>query len=365
MRTLGVEEELLLVDEAGRPAAVAPEILEWQSGWERPVLEQELQQEMLEVVTPPCETIDEVADAISRGRIRADIAARGAGARAVAFATSPVPVTPHVSPAARVETIVRQFGRPVSEALVCGMHVHVAVDSPEEGVAVLDRIRVWLPALLALSTNSPFWRGEDSGHASYRHRIWGFWPSAGPNPVFGSLEAYREHEEQVLATGALLDPGMLYFDARLSRHAPTVEVRVCDVCLNEEDAVTIAALYRGLVETAVAEWREGRPPIECADRVLRLANGRAALSGVRGELLDPLAGMTPKPARDALAAMLEHAAPGLAVAGDEERVRAGVETILTRGTGADQQHERYAESGRLEDVVAPEILDYAVEDAAP
>jgi len=364
MRTLGVEEELLLVDESGRPAAVAPEILEWQSGWERPVLEQELQQEMLEVVTPPCETIDEIADAIARGRIRADIAARGAGARAVAFASSPVPVTPHVSPATRIETIVEEYGRPVSQALVCGMHVHVAIDSPEEGVAVLDRIRAWLPTLLALSSNSPFWRGTDSGHASYRHRIWGFWPCAGPNPIFGSLERYREHEKQILATGALLDPGMLYFDARLSRHAPTVEVRVCDVCLLEEDAVTIAGLCRGLVETAVAEWCAGLEPLAIDDRILRLANGRAALSGVSGELLDPLAGMTPKPAREALASMLDYAAPGLAVAGDEARVRAGVDEILRRGTGADQQRERFARNGRLEDVVTPEIRDYAVEDAS-
>lgn len=364
MRTLGVEEELLLVDESGRPAAVAPEILEWQSGWERPVLEQELQQEMLEVVTPPCETIDEIADAIARGRIRADIAARGAGARAVAFASSPVPVTPHVSPATRIETIVEEYGRPVSQALVCGMHVHVAIDSPEEGVAVLDRIRAWLPTLLALSSNSPFWRGADSGHASYRHRIWGFWPCAGPNPIFGSLERYREHEKQILATGALLDPGMLYFDARLSRHAPTVEVRVCDVCLLEEDAVTIAGLCRGLVETAVAEWRAGLEPLAIDDRILRLANGRAALSGVSGDLLDPLAEMTPRPAREALSAMLDYAAPGLAVAGDEARVRAGIDEILRRGTGADQQRERFARNGRLEDVVTPEIRDYAVEDAS-
>ena len=362
MRTLGVEEELLLVDEEGRPAAVAPEILEWQSGWERPVLEQELQQEMLEVVTPPCETMDEVADAIARGRIRADIAARSVGARAVAFATSPVPVTPHVSPATRVETIVREYGRPVSRALVCGMHVHVAIDSPEEGVAVLDRIRVWLPTLLAMSTNSPFWGGDETGHASYRHRIWGFWPCAGPNPVFGSLDRYREHEEQILATGAVLDAGMLYFDARLSRHAPTVEVRVCDVCLREEDAVTIAALCRGLVETAVADWRAGREPLDVADRILRLANGRAALSGVSGELLDPLAGMTPRPAREVLAGLIDAVAPALAATGDEQRVRDGVDAIVRRGTGADQQLARFTEGGRLEDVVLPELRDYAVEE---
>ena len=359
MRTLGVEEELLLVDETGTPAAVAPEILEWQSGWERPVLEQELQQEMLEVVTPPCETIDEIADAIAKGRIRADIAARKAGARAVAFASSPVPVTPHVSPATRIETIVREYGRPVSQALVCGMHVHVAIDSPEEGVAVLDRIRDWLPTLLALSVNSPFWEGDDTGHASYRHRIWGFWPCSGPNPVFGTLERYREHEQQVLDTGALLDPGMIYFDARLSRHAPTVEVRVCDVCLDQEDAVTIAALCRGLVETAVTEWRDGVPPAGHDARILRLASGRAAMSGVRGELLDPTAGMTPKPAAEVLDALLDHVSPALAAAGDEERARWGVAEILRRGTGADQQRERVAAGTGVADAVLPEIVDYA------
>lgn len=350
MRTFGVEEELLLVnEETGAPMAAAPRILEWQSGESIPSLEAEIQQEMLEVVGPPCHTVEELARNIADGRRRADASARTAGARAVALATSPLPVTPHHSPSRRYEEMIRRYGTTARRSLTCGLHVHVSVHSPAEGVGVLDRIREWLPTLLALSGNSPFWEGVDTGYSSYRSDVWSRWPSAGPNPVFGSEERYRKHEESLLATGTLLDAGMLYFDARLSRRHPTVEIRVADVCLREEDAVTVAALCRGLVETAARLWRTGEPPAAVDQRLLRLANWRAALTGVRGELVDPVTGR-PRSPRDAITALLEHAAPGLAVTGDADRVEQGVLAILDRGTGSDWQREQFARRRRYEDV---------------
>jgi carboxylate-amine ligase len=142
--------------------------------------------------------------------------------------------------------------------------VHVQVADDDEGVAVLDRIRVWLPVLTALSANSPFWLGADSGYASYRSQAWGRWPSAGATELFGDAAAYRRLVGDVLATGTVLDDGMLYFDARLSASWPTVEVRVADVCLRAEDAVTLAGLTRALVETAARDAADGRPAPGCA-----------------------------------------------------------------------------------------------------
>ena len=110
------------------------------------------------------------------------------------------------------------------------MHVHVAIDSDEQGVAVIDRIAPWLPVLVAIAANSPFHEGEDTGYASWRSESWGAWPSAGGTEQFGSLAGYREACRFLMESGAALDEGMLYFPARLSPDNPTVEVRVADVC---------------------------------------------------------------------------------------------------------------------------------------
>jgi carboxylate-amine ligase len=351
MRTFGVEEELLLVDErTGAPVAAAPRALARGGSDADTDLEGELQQEMIEVVGRPCTTLEELAAGIRDGRLHADAAARSAGARAVALATSPVAAEPHGSPSKRHSEILRRFGPTASRCLTCGFHVHVSVESAEEGVAVLDRVREWLPVVLALSANSPICDGVDTGYESYRTEVWNRWPSAGPNPLFGSEAGYRAHEAKLLATGALLDAGMLYFDARLSRAHPTVELRVADVCLLEEDAVTIAALCRGLVEVAAAGWRAGVPPLGADERLLRLANWRAALVGVRGHLVHPVTGAPCSP-QQAAEALVGFARPGLEVTGDRDRVERGVASILARGTGADRQRERFVSGGSAADVV--------------
>ena len=95
---------------------------------------------------------------------------------------------------------------------------------------------MWLPVLLALSANSPFWQGRDTGYASFRSQAWTRFPTAGPTEIFGSAAAYEARAAGLVDTGVLLDRGMIYFDARLSHKYPTVEIRVADVCLHAEDS---------------------------------------------------------------------------------------------------------------------------------
>ena len=161
-------------------------------------------------------------------------------------------MAPELTVKSRYQAMTEHFGLTTSEQLTCGCHVHVGVESPEEGVAVLDRIRPWLPVLLAISANSPYWQGQDTGYASFRSQAWNRFPSAGPTGVFGSVEGYRSYADALVATGVLLDHAMIYFDARLSDRYPTVELRVADTVL-------IATLARALVETAVTSWRHHAP----------------------------------------------------------------------------------------------------------
>ena len=279
----------------------------------------------------------------------ADLAER-VGARVAALATSPLPVTPKTTPSSRYLTMVERFGLTTAEQLTCGCHVHVEVDTEDEGIGVLDRIRVWLPPLLALSVNSPFWQGEDSGYASFRSQVWSRWPSAGPAPRWGSPAAYHREIDRMVASGVLLDRHMAYYDARLSDRYPTVEVRVADVCLDVTDTVLIAGLVRALVDTAAAEWAAGVPAPDISAGLLRLASWRAGRSGLDDELLDPVTAL-PRPAYAVVEQVLDHAAGALRASGDEDLVARSWQDLRQRGTGADVQRRVWGASGDLAEVV--------------
>lgn len=369
MRTLGVEEELLLVGpESGRALPVAGGVLDHAArpgGTTGPFsappeegepaeeegVESEFQQQQVEIQTHPLEKLAELHADLDAVRARVIQAAREVGARVAAVGTSPHRVEPLTMPKERYRVIRDMYGITAREQLSCGLHVHVAVDSAEEGVAVLDRIRPWLPLLLALSGNSPFWQGQDTGYASFRSQVMGRWPASGAYDLYGSVDAYRRRIDDMVRSGVLLDEGMVYFDARLSSHFPTVEIRSADVCLQSRDAMLIAALSRALVETAAREWTYGEEASQVPTGMLRLATWKAGRYGLDGNLLDPHT-LRPRPARDVLRVMLQHLAPALREAGDEDFVRERVEHLLEHGCGAHRQREVYDRTDDLDEVVA-------------
>jgi carboxylate-amine ligase len=359
VRTLGVEEELLLVDPgSGEAVPVAGALLDRyvrpRDSRAGPVLTAEFQQEMIEAVTPPHASLAALLGDIIAGRALADRAAQEVGVRAAALGTSPLPCDPHPAQLRRSAVMTEEYGLTAREQLTCGCHIHVSVESPEEGVAVLDRIRVWLPVLIALSANSPFWHGQDSGYASYRSQVWNRWPTAGPLEILGSPDAYHQLVHDMVSTGVALDEGMIYFDARLSRHYPTVEIRIADVCLRPENTVLLAGIARGLVETAAREWRRGIEPVAVPSVLLRLAGWKASRWGLRGELLDPVTGH-PSPALAVVNALLNHIREALEEIGDLQRVEELIDDLLNAGTGAVRQVEVLHRTGQLEEVVADAV----------
>jgi carboxylate-amine ligase len=355
IRSVGVEEELLLVEPGtGRPLAVAETALRTldaddgrlEGGHENAgeSLDFELQRQQLETNTKPCLELSELRAELRRGRSLAAEVAGLAGAQVAALATSPVHVEPELVHKGRYRRMAQAFGLTAYEQLTCGCHVHVSISSPEEGVAVLDRIRPWLPVLLALSANSPFWQGQDSTYSSFRYQVWGRWPSAGPTDAFGTAEVYQQTVQQMVSTGTLLDSGMVYFDARLSEHYPTVEIRISDVCLYADDAALIAALARALVETEARRWREGSAIPAHRLEMLRLAAWRASRSGLDDVLLNPRTGL-PEPASTVASALLKHVTDALDEAGETVTVTELLGAVLARGNGAAFQRSACRDGG--------------------
>lgn len=370
MRTVGVEEELLLVDaESGRPRSVAARTLRYAEEAAKPTeytdddaqtsdseapggsLEHELQQQQIETDTVPHSDMAALGDGVRAWRDHAITAARRAGARVIAAGTSPLPVGAAIVGKPRYLQMVEHFGLTTTEQLTGACHVHVSVESDEEGVGVLDRIRGWLPVLLALSANSPFWQGDDTKYASFRSQAMVRWPTAGPTEAFGSAEAYHDLVASMIASGAILDEGMVYFDARLSHHYPTVEIRVADVCPDAADTVLIAALCRGLVDTAAAAWRAGEESLPISVSMLRLMSWQAGRFGIEGDLIDPRT-LKPRAAREVVADIVDHVRAALRENGDEALVEAQVEQVFARGNGAMRQRAVLEKTGQLSDVVA-------------
>ena len=205
------------------------------------MLEAELQQQQIELGTPPCLTLAELEGQVRAWRGRADELARTTGARVAALATSPLPVQPETTPNRRYQRMVDHFGLTTIEQLTCGCHVHVGVDSPEVGVEVLDRIRELAADVARPVGQLTLLAGRRLGLRQLPLAgLGGRFPSAGPTDVFHSAAAYQNRVETMVRSGVLLDRHMVYFDARLSDSYPTVEVRVADVCLDAADTVMIA-----------------------------------------------------------------------------------------------------------------------------
>lgn len=332
-RALRAHEEAADLDLT--PAAEAP-------------VEAELFTQQIETQTPPCASLDELERELRRGRRSSCVAATAAGAAAVAVA-APVLLdsATEISPHPRYQRIREQYGELASSSLACATHVHVELADGEDGARILDGIAPWLPVLLAISANSPYYHGRDTGYASWRAQIWTRWPSHGTGEAFGDGETYRRVARRLAEWGAGLDDAMVYFDARLSPDHPTLEVRVADVTTELEDAVLVAALARGLVTTYAA----GRPPVQgWRSDLLRAASWRASRFGITGRLVHPEA-LELVSAREAIASLVDHVRPALEHAGDLDVVQSVVERLLARGNGAVQQRRAFERGGGLPAVV--------------
>jgi carboxylate-amine ligase len=345
MRSFGVEEEFLLVTDGGDLAALGADVV---AAAARAVpgdgnVEVELKDAQAELGSAPSTSAGDIERDLRQLRATLAAAANGRAARLVALGTNPNKGRAATTAHARYLAMTDQFGTIARQQLTCGQHVHVSVTSRAEGVRVLDGLQPWLPVLRALASNSPFWQGEDTGYASFRTVLWNEWPTAGVTEPFGDEAGYDRRVAELIGSGAAMDDGMIYFDARLSAKFPTVEIRVADVSTDVATSVLIAVLCRALVERVAVRALAAPSPA-----LLRAAVWRAARYGLSDRLVHPGSGRL-APAADVLAALLDYAGPALG--GDADRAEAGVAALLAHGTGADRQRAAFARTGSLDGVV--------------
>lgn len=351
--TLGVEEEFHLVDLRTRQLTPrANEVLSGLAGSSN-TYAAELQQSVVETNSRVCRTLTELRQDLSDVRAELVNVSRALGIGVAAAGTMPLSMAEVLlTETPRYRRMLADYQLLVRQQLICGMQVHVGIDDRDLAVQLVDRLSCWLPPLLALSVSSPFSHaGDDTGYASSRSLIWSRWPTTGGPGPLASAREYDALVEDLVASGAISDKNMIYFDVRPSSHLPTLELRVCDAC-HEVDTVTlIAGLFRAAVTKEAAGALAGAPSTAVHSTLLRAAMWRAARSGLEAELVDLRGSRKSVPASVVLRSMLEELGPELGSHGDLELVTELLELSLERRSAAARQRDALRRRGRFTDVV--------------
>jgi carboxylate-amine ligase len=349
--TLGVEEEFHVIDLDTRELVPrGPELLE---RLPTSSFSPELHRSMVETNSEVHTSLERLRDELVRLRHEGAEVADAAGLGIVASGTVPLSDLEElaVTPTSRYERMLDDYQMLAREQLICGAQVHVGLPDRDVAVAVAQRVSQYLPILLAVSASSPFWLGEDTGYASVRSLLWQRWPTAGASGLVESAEDHDALVAELIASGTITDPAMIYFDVRPSAHVPTLELRVTDSCPSVDDVVLLAGLYRALIRRERDAVLAGYPTTRIRSPLQRAAMWRAARSGLEGDLVDLSGFARPVPASEAVRGLVDSLRPQLEAEGDWEYVQALSAQALGRGSAADRQRRAFARRGRLSDVV--------------
>ncbi|MEU7874438.1 glutamate--cysteine ligase [Dactylosporangium sp. NPDC049140] len=346
--TVGVEEEFLLLDpESWHSLPLVERVRAALPAELRPASRHEFRLSILEMVTPVCTDLGELRGHLAANRRAAAEATRRTGVRLVAVGATPVAEPDRtVAHSPRYRAIARHYGPIARDPALCGAHVHVGVPDRDLAVRVCTALRPWLPLLQAVTANSPFAGGEDTGHDSWRGIAGERWPGIGPTPPLDSFADYERTVAELVASGSMFEPELVWWYARPSLLYPTVEVRVADACPTSDDTVLLAALVRGLVATLSAEVRAEKAAPAVPEHLLRAAHWNACHTGLAGTLTDPLR-RTARLAGDMIAELFTAIAPALAAHGDLELVQAGLLRLRDEGNGATRLRRAARSSGGL------------------
>ena len=278
--TLGVEEELMIVDERTRNALADPDPAIFEHAREHATPHQvvsEFLRSQIETNSKVCRSVDEIAQSLRETRRAAIDAARAHGARIIASSTHPWArwETQQVTEKPRYQRAAAEYQDTVRQFFIGGLHIHAGFGTAELRIQVMDAMLAYLPLMLALSTSSPFHAGRLTGLKSYRQTAIAALPRTGMPPVMRTEAEYMRIVDTFREIGAIDDGSELRWDIRPSASYPTIELRICDICPRIEDAVAIAALYASLIRSIAQEIEQGTrrpgPPRELIEESRWLA----------------------------------------------------------------------------------------------
>jgi carboxylate-amine ligase len=348
--TIGIEEELMIVD--GETWALVNAIEDLLEGADGDEVKPELMESVLEIATRPASDTGAVGDELRalRRQVRELAAARGLAIGSAGTHPFALWEDQRIVARPRYRDLISALRFVARQELIFGMHVHVGLDDPDKAIHVANGMRVHLPVLLALSANSPFWRGDATGLQSVRTPIFRAFPRVGMPPHYADWDDYVRQIAFMVDSGVMEDYTYLWYDVRPHPRLGTVETRVCDSQTRVEHTLGLAALIQAMVKELAEHFESGKALSDYPWQMLDENKFLAARHGLEGELVDLPSServSTRALARRLLDRLREHAQDlGSATELD------AVEDLLERGNGASRQLVVYEANHDLAEVVA-------------
>ena len=342
--SIGIEEELMILDPTdlslSRDTELALRALFDQLSGHAGA---ETHEAAIELATSPHSTAEQAGEQVATLRAAMARELEAAGLLAAAAGTHPFAMwnDTRVSGGARYQLILQTMRELARREPTFALHVHVGVADPDSAIVLLNQLRAHVPLLLALSANSPYWQGRDTGLASARTSIFQAFPRVGIPRSFSSYTDYVETVDQLLRCDAFPEPSFLWWDVRARPHFGTIELRVMDAQSTAERSAALAALVQTIAHLELEEGYHD-PRLAYAPEILDENRFLAARDGMDARLLDPVT-ETQVPVREQLAGLLDAAAPHADELGCENALDvvaeiagsdgAGLQRRLTRETG--------------------------------
>ena len=340
--TIGIEEEYLLVDVETYDLACAPDAMmeACQTDLQGKVSPEFLQCQ-IEIGSGVCANIAEARDDLRH--LRATVAKH-----AVKYGLAPIAASchpfadwkdQHHTDKERYNILRKDLGGVVRRMLICGMHVHVGIPDPDMRIDLVNQLTYFLPHLLAMSTSSPFWQGDDTGLNSYRLTVFDNLPRTGLPPVLDSWATYERSVKVLIDVGVIEDSSKIWWDLRPSARFPTIESRICDVSPRLETTLTLAALTQCLTRML---WRLARKNQRWRiyDKFLIAENRwRAQRYGISEGMID-FGQRKLVPFGDLIGELIELISEDAEILGCQVEVEAA-QQLVSKGTAADTQRSVY------------------------
>ncbi|MGA9353136.1 MAG: carboxylate-amine ligase [Terriglobales bacterium] len=357
--TLGIEEEYQTVDPETRDlrSHIHAEIIEKGKLVLQERVKAEMHQSVVEVGTSVCANIKDAKDELKKLRRNMIRLARENDLRLASAATHPFADwrVQEVYPDDRYKNIVEDMQLVARANLIFGLHVHVGIDDRETAIHMMNHARYFVPHLLALSTNSPFWLGMNTGLKSYRCKVFDKFPRTNMPDFFPSWGEYENYVKLLIKTNSIDNAKKIWWDIRPHPFFNTIEFRVCDIPMRVDETIALAALIQATV-VKLYKLHESNQGFRLYRRSLLMENKwRAARYGINGKLID-FGKQMEVPERDLIEEYLAFVDDVVDELGSREEVEY-IRQIMKMGTGADRQLKVFEETGDMK-----AVMDYIIEE---
>ena len=336
--TLGIEEEFAIVDPETRELrSHIHEILEDGKVTLKEQIKPEMHQSVVELGTEICQSVVDAREHVIGLRSKlAELAGR-AGLRIASVGTHPFSHwhDQQITKGERYQEIVKDMQLLARANLIFGLHVHVGIPDRESAIHVMNQARYFLPHIYALSVNSPFWVGRNTGLKGYRLKVFERFPRTGIPDAFESLSEYEDYCKLLVKTGCIDNPKKIWWDIRLHPIFNTLEMRVCDAQSRVDDTLAMAALIQAVIAKLYKLYRQNTTFRVYRRRLLDENRWRASRYGIDGKLID-FGRETEVETRTLLNELIEFVSTEIIELGSVREME-HIERIMREGTGADRQ----------------------------